>query len=228
MSSWTPVNRPVRPQTDRGNKSNSVISTTSNNTNNDTISTSGHGDQLRNWQAHALQIGRTPLPESPGDRPWLILAPNSQFTAGQENQLQTWQAHALQNGRYPLPDSLGKRPWLDLASASHTTGGPLLSSSLPTDTSASTGPTENGNGGISYPSETSYTEEPALTYRFWTENEMRRLITLRNSGVSWPEVYESFSHRTPEAIKQAYHKRRHAIERMMEMETTVKSGSNKT
>ncbi|KAF5002369.1 hypothetical protein FGRMN_381 [Fusarium graminum] len=225
MSSWTPINRSVRPKIDSSNKCNNVVPTT---TNNNTMNASSHDNQLQAWQAHALQIGRTPLPESPGDRRWLTLTPNSQITGGQEPQLRTWQAHALQNGRSPLPESPGNRSWLNLSSASHAAGGPLPSSPLPTNTSASTGLTENGNGGISYSREASFEEEPALTYRYWTENEMRRLITLRNSGVPWPEVYEAFSHRTPEAIKQAYHKRRHAIERMMEMEAVAASTNENT
>ncbi|KAM0347611.1 hypothetical protein ACHAPU_004624 [Fusarium lateritium] len=228
MSSWTPINRPVKPKANSSIKSDTIVPIISNNTNTNTMGISGHGNQLQAWQAHALQSGRTPLPESSGERPWLSSTSNVQITCSHGNQLQPWQVHALQNGRTPLPDSPGEKRWTNLTSVPQVAGGPLLSSSISTNNSSSQAPSENGNNGTTYFSEASHKEEPTLMYRFWTEDEMRYLITLRNSGVAWPEVYVAFSHRTPEAIKQAYHKRRHAVERMMEMEAAAASSNDNT
>ncbi|KAH7242518.1 hypothetical protein BKA59DRAFT_233178 [Fusarium tricinctum] len=69
------------------------------------------------------------------------------------------------------------------------------------------------------------TEAASMSYRFWSGDDMRSLIALRNSGATWPDVYAAFPERTPEAIKQAYHKRRHAIEREMVMEAEEASNS---
>lgn len=37
--------------------------------------------QLWPWQKRALEIGRTPLPESPGERPWLNLSQDTEISA---------------------------------------------------------------------------------------------------------------------------------------------------
>ncbi|EXA43376.1 hypothetical protein FOVG_08363 [Fusarium oxysporum f. sp. pisi HDV247] len=37
--------------------------------------------QLWPWQKRALENGRTPLPESPGERPWLNLSPDTEISA---------------------------------------------------------------------------------------------------------------------------------------------------
>lgn len=37
--------------------------------------------QLWPWQKRALENGRTPLPESPGERPWLNLPPGTEISA---------------------------------------------------------------------------------------------------------------------------------------------------
>ena len=37
--------------------------------------------QLWPWQKRALENGRTPLPESPGERPWLNLSPDTKISA---------------------------------------------------------------------------------------------------------------------------------------------------
>ncbi|EWG46957.1 hypothetical protein FVEG_07220 [Fusarium verticillioides 7600] len=36
--------------------------------------------QLWPWQKRALEKGRTPLPESPGERPWLNLSPDTEIS----------------------------------------------------------------------------------------------------------------------------------------------------
>lgn len=37
--------------------------------------------QLWPWQKRALENGRTPLPESPGERPWLNLSQDTEISA---------------------------------------------------------------------------------------------------------------------------------------------------
>ncbi|KAF5251608.1 hypothetical protein FANTH_3218 [Fusarium anthophilum] len=41
----------------------------------------GASVQLWPWQKRALENGRTPLPESPGERPWLNLSPDTEISA---------------------------------------------------------------------------------------------------------------------------------------------------
>jgi hypothetical protein len=73
---------------------------------------------------------------------------------------------------------------------------------------------------------------------------MRRLIVLRNGGATWAAVFVSsrvlsywksiltvylqaaFPNRTPEALKQAYHKRRYPVERQMEIEAAEAASSS--
>ncbi|KAF4447157.1 hypothetical protein F53441_9302 [Fusarium austroafricanum] len=105
-------------------------------------------------------------------------------TGNSRGGLKPWQRRALQNGRTPLPESPGHRPWLNPLSRTS----PELASVSPTN------------------------------YRYWPEDEMRRLITLKRGGANWTYIKEAFSHRTLGAIKQAYHKRRHNVERQMELE----------
>ncbi|KAM0332933.1 hypothetical protein ACHAPQ_005477 [Fusarium lateritium] len=184
MSSFTPINRPVKQKTgsaanennpnttavaSRNNDNNS--SSNSNRSSTSTSSMSTNSLPLKPWQLWALQNGRTPLPETPGERPWLDPRASSQITGSQSS---------------------------DVASAMNVL-------------SFSSGTTNAGE-------DSSSTEATPLTYRFWSDDDMRSLISLRNGGATWSVVYAAFPERTPEAIKQAYHKRRHAVEREMMME----------
>ena len=97
--------------------------------------------------------------------------------------IQPWQQRALDNGRTPLPEAPGERPWL-----------------------------------LSQPLSSQTPKAGARNYKFWPEQEMRRLITLKKSGCTWDALTVAFPDRTREAIRQAYHKRRHAVEKKMEIE----------
>lgn len=49
--------------------------------NNDTDTNTNHrrrDGRIHPWQSHALGNGRTPLPEAPGERPWLGLSSGTQ------------------------------------------------------------------------------------------------------------------------------------------------------
>ncbi|SPJ75414.1 uncharacterized protein FTOL_05145 [Fusarium torulosum] len=136
-------------------------------------------------------------------------------------RLQPWQIRALQHSRTPLPEDPGERPWLNPRASSQITGSqsPNTPSFIDVLSSSGTTNTEEASFG---------TEATSMTYRFWSDDDMRSLISLRNRGATWPDVYAAFPERSPEAIKQAYHKRRHAIERemIMEAETVSSSQSN--
>ncbi|KAF4958867.1 hypothetical protein FGADI_2069 [Fusarium gaditjirri] len=105
-------------------------------------------------------------------------------------QLWPWQKRALENGRTPLPENPGERPWQNLSPDTEVSATPL------------TAP------------ENVVTPHP----RWWTESDMRRLIDLRNFGVSWPDISAQFPGRTLQGVKQTYRKRRFATERQMEKE----------
>ncbi|CAJ0551275.1 Ff.00g112050.m01.CDS01 [Fusarium sp. VM40] len=132
-------------------------------------------------------------------------------------RLQPWQLRALQNGRNPLPEAPGARPCIDPRASSHVVRSQSSNPPSSIDVLSSSGTTNTD--------EASGTEATSMTYRFWSGNDMRSLIALRNSGATWPDVYAAFPERTPEAIKQAYHKRRHTIEREMVMEAEAASNS---
>ncbi|RGP60796.1 hypothetical protein FLONG3_10715 [Fusarium longipes] len=143
------------------------------------------------------------------------------------NRLRPWQRRALHNGRTPLPEAPGQRPWLSVSSQLH---GSRTDSATPLGSSSQAIPLESSSGhrddnGTSLEQSGRPNEPVPLNYRFWPEDEMRRLILLRNSGATWAAVYAAFPNRTPEAIKQAYHKRRHPIERQMEVEATEAASS---
>ncbi|KAF5569290.1 hypothetical protein FPHYL_2105 [Fusarium phyllophilum] len=126
------------------------------------------------------------------------------------NALKPWQVRALAKGRTPLPESPGCRPWLETSSTQDvsgprqqalvTTGS--VSASLPSTPGATLSMSEaetNGNPG----------------YKFWNQDEMKRLIELKREGKSWRDISYHFPGRSIEALKQAYHKRRAIAEEQM-------------
>ncbi|KAF5723027.1 hypothetical protein FMUND_2384 [Fusarium mundagurra] len=126
------------------------------------------------------------------------------------NALKPWQVRALAKGRTPLPESPGCRPWLETSSiqdvsepgqqALVTTGS--FSASLPSTPGAALSMSEaetNSNPG----------------YKFWNQDEMKRLIELKREGKSWRDISCHFLGRSIEALKQAYHKRRAIAEEQM-------------
>ncbi|KAM0558006.1 hypothetical protein ACHAPJ_005173 [Fusarium lateritium] len=209
MSSFTPINgRPDKMSNDGSStiasENSSSDDNKNNNNNNSESKTNTHTGQVRPWQRKALKSGRTPLPESPGDRPWLNQAPSNPQPPSASSQ--------------PRQPSTAFTPF-----ASSFSGTRSFSSTLGPGNHSSASGTNAGQAS------SSNTDVPQ-TYRFWTEEEMRRLITIRNGGAGWPDIFAAFPHRTPEAIKQTYHKRRYAIERQMQQEaaaTAPASSSNK-
>ncbi|KAF5251607.1 hypothetical protein FANTH_3217 [Fusarium anthophilum] len=126
------------------------------------------------------------------------------------NALKPWQVRALAKGRTPLPESPGCRPWLETSSTQDVSG-PGQQALVTT-----------GSFSASPPS----TPEPALLvleaemngnprYKFWNQDEMKRLIDLKREGRSWRDISRHFPGRSIEALKQAYHKRRAIAEEQM-------------
>ncbi|KAH7211963.1 hypothetical protein DER44DRAFT_821885 [Fusarium oxysporum] len=66
-----------------------------------------------------------------------------------------------------------------------------------------------------------------LTYRFWEESELRRLIEMRSGGAKWRVIAQAFPDRAFEALKQTYHKRRHAVEQKIEEEKASDKAAKK-
>ncbi|KAF5983715.1 hypothetical protein FCOIX_3063 [Fusarium coicis] len=126
------------------------------------------------------------------------------------NALKSWQVRALENGRTPLPESPGCRPWLKISSTqdvSEPEKQPLATTrsfpaSLPSTSGAALSKSE---------SETS--SNPG--YKFWNQDEMKRLIELKREGNSWRDISYHFPGRSIEALRQAYHKRRAIAEEQM-------------
>ncbi|KAF5234509.1 hypothetical protein FAUST_7597 [Fusarium austroamericanum] len=130
------------------------------------------------------------------------------------SRLRPWQRRALDNGRTPLPEAQGDQRWLSSPCHSQQHAGSF------TQGATSTTPAGESSGKVS-----TNVATPSFSYRFWPEDEMRHLIALRNGGATWAMIYTEFPNRTHEAIKQAYHKRRHAIEQLMENEATGATSS---
>ncbi|KAI7758635.1 hypothetical protein LZL87_007026 [Fusarium oxysporum] len=66
-----------------------------------------------------------------------------------------------------------------------------------------------------------------LSYRFWEESELRRLIEMRSGGAKWSAIAKAFPDHTSEALKQTYHKRRHAEEQKIEEEKASDKAAKK-
>ncbi|SCO81354.1 uncharacterized protein FRV6_05567 [Fusarium oxysporum] len=75
--------------------------------------------------------------------------------------------------------------------------------------------------------QTKYQGSRDLTYRFWEESELRRLIEMRSGGAKWSVIAQAFPDRTFEALKQTYHKRRHAVEQKIEEEKASDKAAKK-
>ncbi|KAF9776521.1 hypothetical protein IL306_005273 [Fusarium sp. DS 682] len=131
------------------------------------------------------------------------IANMTESNSNTSGQLQPWQIRALQNGRTPLPESPGERPWLNPSISSEPTRTPATESSTNT-------------------AQTS--QEPTNTTRnsrYWSDDDMRRLINMRNGGGAWATIKQAFPDRTLEALKQTYHKRRHGLEGKMSEEKAI-------
>ncbi|KAJ4012471.1 hypothetical protein NW752_008167 [Fusarium irregulare] len=154
---------------------------------------------MRPWHAKALAKGRTPLPDSPGSRPWLD--PENSATAepaGPEKE------HEESNETPDQNVAPGSDPAEDTTAAATASDAGAASTSVAA-TSAAGPPT----------SEATASEATSQSYTFWRGDDLRRLIEMRNGGAKWSAIADAFPDRTLEALKQTFHKRRHATERRM-------------
>ncbi|RBR04192.1 uncharacterized protein FIESC28_11615 [Fusarium coffeatum] len=155
---------------------------------------------MQPWQEKALAKGRTPLPERPGHRPWLEAS---------------------------LAESSGDRNETSRGSAPNEpeTSHPYATRSTAAATAATTAATTTAESADRAPAPAAITtpapasseqiETTTPSYVFWRGDELRRLVRMRNGGAKWAAIAEAFPERTLEALKQTYHKRRHATERLM-------------
>ncbi|KAF4958865.1 hypothetical protein FGADI_2067 [Fusarium gaditjirri] len=124
--------------------------------------------------------------------------------------LKPWQVRALAKGRTPLPESPGCRPWLE-TSLMQDASGPGQQATVTTGSSFSSPPSTARESLSISESETSSNQG----YKFWNQDEMKRLINLKREGKSWRDISEHFPGRSIEALKQTYHKRRSTVEEQM-------------
>nr|RBR01557.1 hypothetical protein FVER53263_07221 [Fusarium verticillioides] len=123
--------------------------------------------------------------------------------------MKPWHEKALKRGRTPLPEGPGQRPW-----------SPLQPSERLSTNSEVLGASQDPNH-----AEDAYQPQlqpkPAIpSYRFWEESEVRLLIEMRSGGAKWSAIAQAFPNRTLEALKQTFHKRRHAVEQKIGEEKT--------
>ncbi|EWG46959.1 hypothetical protein FVEG_07222 [Fusarium verticillioides 7600] len=128
------------------------------------------------------------------------------------NALKSWQVRALAKGRTPLPESPGFRPWLETSSTQDVSepGQQALLTTRSFSASLATTP-----GAALSISEAETNSNPG--YKFWNQDEMKRLIELKREGNSWRDISHYFPGRSIEALRQAYHKRRAIAEEQMRL-----------
>ncbi|RFN53024.1 hypothetical protein FIE12Z_2702 [Fusarium flagelliforme] len=162
--------------------------------------TANHEVIMQPWQQKALAKRRTPLPERPGHRPWL--EGNQTESSGDRNE--TGRGSATNEPEPSHPYATRSTAAATAAAASATTA---AESADPAPAPAATATPDPSN------SEQTGTVTPS--YVFWRGDDLRRLVRMRNGGAKWSAIAEAFPERTLEALKQTYHKRRHATERLM-------------
>ncbi|KAF5701265.1 hypothetical protein FGLOB1_10326 [Fusarium globosum] len=126
------------------------------------------------------------------------------------NALKPWQVRALAKGRTPLPESPGCRPWLETSSTQDMSGSGQQALVTTGSFSASIPSTPGAALSVS---EAETKSNPG--YKFWNQDEMKRLIELKREGKSWRDIGDHFPGRSVEALKQTYHKRRATAEEKM-------------
>ncbi|KAJ4138655.1 hypothetical protein NW768_002506 [Fusarium equiseti] len=157
---------------------------------------------MKPWHEKALRKGRTPLPDAPGVRPWIH---ESGETSAPGPAPTSTPAHASAGAAVPASTEspaadAASTPAVDTAPAETADGAtaPESSSATPGTTGAS-----------------------SQSYVFWRGDDLRRLVQMRNGGAKWSAIAEAFPDRTLEALKQTFHKRRHATERLMAEESAA-------
>ncbi|KAF5023075.1 hypothetical protein F66182_4832 [Fusarium sp. NRRL 66182] len=193
MASFTSINRPLsKMDAHTGSENSHSYDNDNDNNNNTTDNSQVDNRRLKSWQRSALRHRRNPLPESPGDRPWI----------GQPS-----------SNSQPSGHSSATVPFASSVSGASSFYSSSSSTNQPRPMSTDTGSASSSTAGV------------PQSYRFWPEAEMRRLIALKKSGADWPAVCAAFPNRTPEALKQAYHKRRYTVERQMAQEAEGKTAA---
>ncbi|KAI6754122.1 hypothetical protein HG530_013298 [Fusarium avenaceum] len=167
MSSFTPINHPIQQETNStvSNENNPNITACNKNNQNSISGNMGKSTnsvRLHPWQIRALQNGRTPLPEAPGAILCIEPRASSQVAGSQSSN---------------PPSSID-----------------VLSSSDATNTEEASGTEVSGPQFHVHQATVANIRSQAnsMTYRFWSGNDMRSLIALRNSGATWPDIYASF------------------------------------
>lgn len=155
MSSFTPINRPVKKTSCKAGENNSE------NRSSSSMGKSTNSVRLQPWQLRALQNGRTPLPEAPGARPYIDPRAGS---------------HVVDSQSSNPPSSID-----------------VLSSSGATNTEEASGTQVSRIQFLVHqaPVANIRSKAASMTYRFWSGDDMRSLIALRNSGATWPDIYVS-------------------------------------
>ncbi|KAF5983716.1 hypothetical protein FCOIX_3064 [Fusarium coicis] len=132
----------------------------------------------------------------------LYLQPTNTWRLGNRKDcnMKPWDEKALNRGRISLPEGPGQRQWLPLQPSER-----LYRFGAPAKASESSNP----------------------SYGFWKESEVHRLIEMRSGGAKGSAIAQAFPNRTLEALKQAFHKRRHAVEQKVGEEKTNERSAEK-
>ncbi|KAJ0122874.1 hypothetical protein HZ326_31541 [Fusarium oxysporum f. sp. albedinis] len=99
------------------------------------------------------------------------------------NALKPWQTRALAKDRTPLPESPGCRPWLE-ASSTQDASGPRQQATVITGSSFASLPSTTGEALSMSEAETNSNQG----YKFWNQDEVKRLIELKREGKSWRDI----------------------------------------
>ncbi|KAF5618783.1 uncharacterized protein FTJAE_12144 [Fusarium tjaetaba] len=103
------------------------------------------------------------------------------------NAMKSWQVRALEKGRTPLPESPGCRPWLETSSTQDVSE--PGQQALVTTRSFSASLPSTPRAALSIP-EAETNSYPG--YKFWNQDEMKRLIELKRGGNSWRDISYHF------------------------------------
>lgn len=141
---------------------------------------------MQPWQEKALAKGRTPLPESPGLRPWMNSDQEEARTDDNDSARVPARNEAGSSHRYatratvaannPEPATPAPAPAADPATAS------------------ASGPPSSDQTVVRPVSQTSQTlltrfqGTPSASYVFWRADDLRRLVRMRNGGAKWSAI----------------------------------------
>ncbi|KAH7178368.1 hypothetical protein DER46DRAFT_655632 [Fusarium sp. MPI-SDFR-AT-0072] len=165
------------------------------------------------WQfGYFTLVPRTSLPSSRIiPHSYLHLYPTNNRRLGeQKDHKRHSQDEALAGkGTQAGANAFARRPWLSLETSERPSANRELS------------------GAAQDPNQAEVPQSRDLSYRFWEESELRRLIEMRSGGAKWSAIAKAFPDHTSEAVKQTYHKRRHAEEQKIEEEKASDKAAKK-